>query len=110
MNRSVIIVKDSGKSRPVYRTICLHWEYGQSVENWLKTHYGTVDRAEVLIWRGHRSTIAESYADLGHQFTHSEPHLWTFKTLREAKAYCEYLTLAYHNGKRWRFEHKPQGV
>ena len=109
MNRTVVIVKDSEKSRPVYRTIRLHWEYGQPVEDWLNKDYGTIERAQVLIWRGHRSSIAESYVDLGHQFTSKEPHLETFKTSREAKAWCEYLTLAYHNGNRWKFTH-TQGV
>jgi hypothetical protein len=106
MNRTVIIVKD----KSVYRTIRLHWEDGQKVMDWLNKDYGTIEKALELVWRGHRSTIAESYAELGHQFTSTEPHLETFKTLRDAKAWCEYKTLAYHNGKRWRFEHKPQGV
>jgi hypothetical protein len=75
----------------------------------LNKDYGTIEKAQVLIWRGHRSTIAESYVDLGHQFTRREPHLETFKTLRDAKAWCEYLTLAYHDGKRWKFTH-AQGV
>lgn len=109
MNRTVIIAKDFVKSRPVYRTIRLHWEYGQPVEDWLNKDYGTSDRALLLIWRGHRSTISESHLDLGRKFTHKEPHLESFKTLREAKAWCEYKTLAYHNGKRWTFTH-TQGV
>jgi hypothetical protein len=101
MNRTVIIVKDKTRSRPVYRAIRLHSEYGQPVEDWLNKDYGTTCKAGLLVWRGHRSTIAEPYPHREHE---------EFRTLRDAKAWCEYLTLAYHDGKRWCFEHETQGA
>jgi hypothetical protein len=104
MNRTVIIVKDP---KPVsgyrYALITLHWQYGPSVEIWLQDTYPDWRLAWPLIEAGHRSTIEEPRRII-------LPEHQNFRTLREAKAYCEYLTLAYYDGKRWRFEHEPQGV
>jgi hypothetical protein len=104
MNRTVIIVKDGRESpsRPVYRLVRLHWEYGEDVENWLQQEYPTPDLALGLILGGHRSTRSESYKDLGHKAKYE-----TYRTLKAAKADWEYITLAYHNGRKWRFERNP---
>ena len=93
MNRSVVIVKSP--KRREYAVIRIHWNYGQPLVDWLKTEYKTWDRAYDLICQGHRSTIEESDMSLEHG---------VFKTLKEAEAWCEHLTLAYYDGKRWKFK------
>lgn len=102
MNRTVIIVKTPhGGHRDKFSLIRLHWQHGPVVENWLNAACPHRQAAWNLIEAGHRSTIFEQYEGYERE---------SFRTLREARAYCEYLTLAYYNGKCWRFEHKPQGV
>ena len=94
MNRSVVIVK--GPKRREYSVIRIHFEYGQSLVDWLRTEYNTWVKAYDLICQGHRSTIEE----LGPYPKEHE----VFKTLKEAEAWCEHLTLAYYDGKRWKFK------
>jgi hypothetical protein len=100
MNRTVIIVKTPHKKRE-YAAIRLHWNYGQAVEDWIRTEYGSWERAYYdLISLGHRSTIEKAHREPGNLPEHQ-----TFSRLRDAKAWCEHITLAYHDGKLWRFEH-----
>lgn len=94
MNRSVVIVK--GPKRREYSVIRIHWNYGQPLVDWLRTEYNTWGKAYDLICQGHRSTIEE----LGQ---YPEEHE-VFKTLKEAEAWCEHMTLAYYDGKRWKFK------
>jgi len=98
MNRSVVIVKSPKKRE--YAVIRIHWNYGQPLADWLVTEYGSWHEAYELICQGHRSTIEEA---------HQAPEHQVFRTLRNAKEWCEHLTLAYHDGKRWRFEHREEG-
>jgi hypothetical protein len=65
--------------------------------SWLRTEYADHNRALELVWQGHRSSIDEAYEPAEHM---------VFRVLASAKSWCEYETLAYHNGKRWRFEGK----
>lgn len=61
---------------------------------------------ESLIKEGHRSSIDESYRELLDDWSEDgdiEP--WKHKTLKEAINSCEHLTLAYFNGKQWKFTH-----
>lgn len=101
MNRSVIIVK--GPKRREYAVIRIHWSYGQPLADWLVTEYGSWDKAYELICQGHRSTIEEA-----HRAPDNFPEHQVFRTLRDAKGWCEHLTLAYHNGEKWRFEHREE--
>jgi hypothetical protein len=93
MNRSLIVVKNPNKRE--FYSIRLHWDYGESVENWLKNTYKDYNSIAGLIEKGHRSTIEES---------HGIEKWWTHKTLRAAVKNCEHYTLAYFNGK-WKFTH-----
>ena len=97
MNRTVIIVREPSRNR--WALISLHWQYGQEIEQWLSQTYPDWRSACSLIEQGHRRTIAESSAD-------SNPEYMSFKTLAEAKSSGEYYTIAWHNGKRWRFKHE----
>jgi hypothetical protein len=105
MNRTVIIVKNPyyRPRRYPYGLIRLHWQYGQEVEDWLRGTSPDWDSAWRLIQAGHRSSIEVVNSA-------SWPGYNPCPTLRGARSCYEYLTLAYHNGKSWRFEHKPQGV
>ena len=94
MNRSVVIVK--GPKRREYAVIRIHWSCGKPLVDCLREQYNTWGRAYALICQGHRSTIEE----LG---PYPEEH-GVFKTLKEAEAWCEHLTLAYYDGKRWKFK------
>ena len=97
MNRTVIVVKDPGQKK--FCLIRLHWQSGQIIEDWLTESCPDWDCAWFLISRGHRESISTRIVDQcpAHEF---------FRTLREARAYCEHRTLAYYNGKCWRFEHR----
>lgn len=101
MNRTVIIVKEPNRNR--WALVSLHWQYGQEVEQWLSQTSPDWRSAWSLIEQGHRSTIAESRVDLG---ADERPEYMTFRTLAEAKSSWEYYTIAWHNGKRWRFKHE----
>jgi len=104
MNRTVIIVKNPHRGyREKFALIRLHWQHGSRVEDWLNAACPHLGAAWDLIEAGHRSTIFEPQRLDQVQYD-------SFRTLGEAKAYCEYLTLAYYNGNCWRFEHHPQGV
>jgi hypothetical protein len=106
MNRTVIIVKNPLRGcKEKFSLITLHWQHGPLIENWLNASCPHLRAAWDLIEAGHRSTIFEQ-----HRLVREGAEHYAFRTLREAKAYCEYLTLAYYDGKRWRFEHEPQGV
>ena len=94
MNRSVVIVKYPTKKRE-YGLIRIHWNYGQTLVDWLREQYNTWDRAYDLICQGHRISIEE----LSQYHEHE-----VFKTLKEAEAWCEHSTLAYYDGKRWKFK------
>lgn len=108
MNRTIIIVKTDraafGRGTLPWASICLHWHYGKEVEDWLRENYNSHRDACELIMKGHRTAIDESYGDMGHPVRWSE-----HRTLRGAKANCEHLTLAWHNGKQWRFKHVSTG-
>jgi hypothetical protein len=99
MNRTVVIVKNPHRRRE-YALITLHWNHGQPVEDWIRTEYGSWHRAYDLVCLGHRSTIEKAHREPGNL-----PEHMTFTRLRDARAWCEHLTLAYHDGKRWKFEH-----
>jgi hypothetical protein len=99
MNRTVIIVKD----RSTYRSIRIHWNYGQPLEDWLRSEHASWASALDLVWLGHRSTIEKP-----HREAYGLPEHREFTRLRDAKAWCEHITLAYHNGKRWRFYHEQE--
>ena len=109
MNSSVIIVKAPTPNPPGVLTpvgakwlaIRLHWEYGDVVRQWLNSEYNSYDKALSLILDGHRSDRKEKTSS-----TSESGRFWGFKTLKEAKEYCEHYTLAIHSGKRWRFEGK----
>ena len=111
MNRTVIIVKAPPVKRdqPIveyshsvkWLAIRLHWEYGDVVKQWLNSEYDSYDKALGLIFEGHRGDIKEKTSS-----TSERGRFWGFKTLKEAKEYCEHYTLAVHSGKRWRFEGK----
>ncbi len=101
MNRTVIIVKDP---KPVagrkFALISLHWQYGQIIENWLTASCPHWSAAWDLIEQGHRATIFEQYRLPKDGTDHD-----SFKTLKEAKEAWEHYTLAYYDGKEWKFEH-----
>jgi len=99
MNRTVVIVKTPHRRRE-YGLIRLHWNYGQPVEDWLRAEHSTWQQAYDLICLGHRSTIEEA-----HREPNNLPEHECFSRLRDAKAWCEYKTLAYHDGKGWKFTH-----
>lgn len=100
MNRSLIVVKIRPK---MFCSIRLHWEYGQKIEDWLNS----LNLSEIhdLIAVGHRSTIKESYRALPYTLPDADCKHWTHKTLKEAVLNIEHKTLAYHNGKTWKFTH-----
>jgi hypothetical protein len=94
MNRSIIVVRDTRSH--CYRVIRVHWDGGPTLTSWLRTEYADHNRALELVWQGHRSSIDEAYEPAEHI---------VFRVLSSAKRWCEYgETLAYHNGKGWRFE------
>jgi hypothetical protein len=95
MNRTVVIVKSPGKRRD-WCAIRIHEDHGEKVENWLKGHLSPWQ----VIHDGHRSSILQP-----HRLPTQCPEHWRFKTLREAIAHCEHITLAVHNGKGWKFTH-----
>lgn len=101
MNRTVIIVKAPYKRRE-YGLITLHWNYGQPVEDWLRSEHSTWQQAYDLICLGHRSTIEKAHREPGNLPEHQ-----TFSTLGAAEDWFEHITLAYHDGKRWKFTHAP---
>ena len=93
MNRTIIIVRDT---RPhCYRVIRIDLDGGPTLTSWLKTEYASYEKAMELIRAGNRSSIDEAYEPAEHT---------VFRVLSSARNWCEYETLAYHNGKRWRFE------
>lgn len=96
MNRSLIIVQMKPK---MFCSIRVHWNYGQELEDWLNNL--NLSEIHSLIGEGHRAMIAESYRSL----LRNDCNHWTHKTLREAIYNCEHMTLAYHNGKKWKFTH-----
>lgn len=103
MNRSLIIVKHPNKRK--FYSVRIHWEYGQSVENWLKENFSDYRRImSRLLPEGHRSTIKESYKELLDNPTAEDVNYWEHKTLKEAVNNCEHHTLAYFNNK-WKFKH-----
>ena len=100
MNRTIIVVQMKPK---MFCSIRVHWNYGQQVEDWLNNlNLSDIHR---LIAVGHRATIEESYRALPYDHPSEDCDHWVHKTLREAKDNCEYKTLAYHNGKKWKFTH-----
>lgn len=101
MNRTVVIVKNFHKAER-FSVIRVHWNYGQPVEDWLRAEHSTWERAYDLVCLGHRSTIEKP-----HREPNNLPEHQCFTRLRDAKAWCEYLTLAYHDGNRWKFTHTP---
>lgn len=99
MNRTVVIVKTPHRRRE-YGLITLHWNYGQPVEDWLRAEHSTWQQAYDLICLGHRSTI-----ETAHREPNNLPEHECFSRLRDAKAWCEHMTLAYHDGEGWKFTH-----
>jgi len=97
MNRTLIIVKEKAG---MFRSVRMHWSKGETVEAWIRSKYDGEDGAKRLIAEGHRSDL---YTPHFHSGPDGEP--WTHRTLREATAHCEHLTLCYWNGKRWAFTH-----
>jgi hypothetical protein len=110
MNCSLIVVKNPDKRE--YYSIRVHWDYGNSLENWLNNNYNDYRRLMmILIPEGHRSSINESYKSLKDQpgyswITKEDYKFWTHKTKKDAMSFCEYKTIAYFNGK-WNFSHNP---
>lgn len=104
MNRTIIIVKTDraafGRGTLPWASIRLHWQHGKRVEDWLREDYSSYRDACDLIMQGHRNDIDNSFGSMGHP-----TEWWEHRTLREAKANFEHLTLAWHNGKQWRFKH-----
>jgi len=101
MNRAIVIVKNFHKAPEKFSVIRIHHNYGQPLEDWLRTEYGTWYKAYDLICQGHRSTIETPHREPGNLPEHE-----CFTRLRDAKSWCEYLSLAYHDGKKWKFEHR----
>jgi hypothetical protein len=98
MNRSLIIYKEKPGT---FKSIRVHWDYGQKLENWVQNQ-----DIESLIKEGHRSNIDESYRELLDDWSEDDDiEPWKHKTLKEAINSCEHLTLAYFNGKQWKFTH-----
>lgn len=98
MNRALIIYKEKPGT---FKSICVHWDYGKPLENWVQKQ-----DIESLIKEGHRSTIEESYRELLDDWSEDDDiEPWNHKTLKAAINNCEHLTLAYFNGKRWKFTH-----
>jgi hypothetical protein len=87
----------------MFCSIRVHWNYGQKIEDWLNNL--NLSEIHSLIGEGHRATIAESYRSLPYDHPEDDCKHWSHKTLREAINNCEHLTLAYYNGKQWKFTH-----
>jgi DNA phosphorothioation-dependent restriction protein DptG len=98
MNRSLIVYKEKPRT---FWSIRIHWHYGEKVENWIQNR-----DIKSLIKEGHRSNIEESYRELLNDWYEDDDiEPWKHKTLKEAINNCEHLTLAYFNGKQWKFTH-----
>jgi hypothetical protein len=98
MNRSLIVYKEKPGT---FWSIRIHWDYGKKVENWVQNQ-----DIKSLIKEGHRYDIEESYRELLDDWSEDDDiEPWKHKTLKEAINRCEHLTLAYFNGKQWKFTH-----
>jgi len=95
MNRTIVVVKAKPHQ---FRVIRVHWDEGRTIARWLTDQHPNHNSALALIDAGHRSDIATPYRYVCPEYE------W-FRTLSGARTWCEYNTLAYHNGKRWQIWH-----